>query len=293
MLFEDEALLALHKPSRLLVSPDRYDPNRPNLMKMLHRDIARGAPWVAQRKAAYLANAHRLDFETSGVLLLAKEKPVLVHLANQFGAEKPRKIYLALVQGNPREDEFQIDAKLAPHPGRPAIIRVDPKHGKKARTDFTVLERFHGYALLQCRPWTGRTHQIRVHLQSMGFPVVADPVYGGALLYLSSLKPSYRLKRNRIERPLLERLALHAEALTITHPLTQAEVKITAPWPKDLRVAMKYLRQFALAGNLPATLANPRAVAEFGHSQTESANELDSSNEDKTAAPDHSALGGE
>src|SRR5215469_7530231 len=99
VLFEDEHLLALDKPSRLLTSPDRYDPARPNLMKLLHAAIEAGKPWAAERKLTYLMNAHRLDFETSGVILLAKTKPVLTALANLFGSEHPQKIYVALVHG--------------------------------------------------------------------------------------------------------------------------------------------------------------------------------------------------
>src|SRR5262252_8066137 len=91
VLFEDEHLLALDKPAGLLTSPDRYDPNRPNLMKLLHAGIADGKPWAVEQKLTYLSNAHRLDFETSGVILLAKTKPVLVELANLFGTEKPEK----------------------------------------------------------------------------------------------------------------------------------------------------------------------------------------------------------
>ena len=90
VLFEDDALFAIEKPSGLLASPDRYDPNRPNLMKLLHRDIERGAPWAAERNLSYLSNAHRLDFETSGVFLLAKSKPVLVALADEFGGDTLR-----------------------------------------------------------------------------------------------------------------------------------------------------------------------------------------------------------
>src|SRR5580700_1759739 len=100
VLFEDDHLLALDKPSRLLTSPDRYDPDRPNLMKLLHAAVEQGKPWAAQRGLTYLMNAHRLDFETSGVILLAKTKPDLVALANLFGTEKPAKVYTALVHGN-------------------------------------------------------------------------------------------------------------------------------------------------------------------------------------------------
>src|SRR3981081_210755 len=97
VLFEDEHLLALDKPSGLLTSPDRYDPQRPNLMKLLHAGIERGAAWAKDGGLSYLMNAHRLDFETSGVILLAKNKPALVALANLFGTEKPAKTYVALV----------------------------------------------------------------------------------------------------------------------------------------------------------------------------------------------------
>src|SRR5690349_16577111 len=116
VLFEDEALFALDKPARLLISPDRYDPDRPNLMRILHRDVERGAPWAKERNLTYLANAHRLDFETSGVLLLARNKAALVKVANIFGSEKLTKIYAALVHGTPEDESFRIEAKLAPHP---------------------------------------------------------------------------------------------------------------------------------------------------------------------------------
>ena len=244
VLFEDEHLLALDKPAGLLTSPDRYDPLRPNLMKLLHTAIAGGKPWARERWLEYLMIAHRLDFETSGVILLAKNKPALVALANLFGSEKPVQQYLALAQGRPLEDRFEVEAKLAPHPVNTGWMRVDPKHGKKARTRFAVLEKFSGWTLLQCEPLTGRTHQIRVHLRHAGLPVVGDELYGGKPLWLSRLKRSYRLKPGREERPLLARVALHAESLRLAHPVTGAPLALAAPWPKDLKVAVKYLREF-------------------------------------------------
>jgi RluA family pseudouridine synthase len=245
ILFEDECLLALDKPSHLLTSPDRFDPERPNLMNLLHRGIERGAAWARERRLTYLANVHRLDFETSGVILLAKDKPTLVALANQFGTEKPSKTYLALAHGAPTGDAFEVNAKLAPHPAKIGQVRVDAKHGKKSRTQFDVLERFSGYTLLKCRPLIDRTHQIRVHLRHAGLPIAGDSLYGGRPLLLSSLKREYRLKGDKTERPLMNRVALHAEQLSIVHPATGGTVTITAPWPKDLRVTVKYLRRYA------------------------------------------------
>lgn len=246
VLFEDDHLLALDKPAGLLSSPDRYDPQRPNLMKLVHTAIAAGKPWARERNLTYLMNAHRLESETSGVLLLAKDKPTLVALANLFGSEKPLRKYVALAQGTPTEDKFEVDARLAPHPLKIGLMRVDPKNGKKAKTRFEVLEKFSGWTLLRCEPLTGRTHQIRAHLRHAGLPMVGDELYGGKKLWLSRLKRDYRLKPGHEERPLLSRVALHAEELTLPHPATGRTVTIVAPWPKDLKVAVKYLRQYAL-----------------------------------------------
>ena len=166
-------------------------------------------------------------------------------LANLFGSEKPCKRYIALAQGAPTEDRFEVDAKLAAHPARPGLVRVDPKRGKRARTRFQVLERFSGWTLLRCEPLTDRTHQLRVHLRYAGLPIAGDELYGGQPLLLSRLKSGYRLKPKQFERPLISRVALHAETLVVPHPVTGQPLAITAPWPKDLTVAVKYLRRYA------------------------------------------------
>ena len=247
VLWEDDHLLALNKPAGLPVSPDRSDPARPSLMNLLHRGIQRGAPWAKSRGLAYLMNAHRLDSATTGVLLLAKNKPALVSLANQFGAPKPRVTCLALARGSKTENTFAADARLAPHPLQTGVMRVDVKNGKPSRTEFTVRERFPaaGCLLLECRPFPVRPHQIRVHLKHLRLPLVGDPIYGGPPLLLSTLKPGYRLKPGQTERPLISDAALHCEQLLIAHPADSHETKITAPWPKDLAVAIKYLRRYA------------------------------------------------
>ena len=246
VLFEDEHLVALDKPADLPVAPDRHNLHRPNLMKLLHAAITDGKPWVRERGLDYLMNAYRLDFETSGVILLAKNKPALLALTDLFGSEKPLLKYIALVRGTPRENSFESDAKLAPHPAGGGLMHVDHANGKKSKTRFEVLEKFSGYALLKCEPLTHHTHQIRVHLCHAGMPIVGDKLYGGKSLWLSRLKPGYRPNPGREERPLISRAALHAEELSIPHPVTGTILTITAPWPKNLRVAVKYLRQFAV-----------------------------------------------
>ena len=245
VLYEDEHLLALDKPACLLTSPDRYDPQRPNLMRLLHDAIAQKKPWATERGLDYLMNAHRLDFETTGILLLAKSKPVLVALANLFSTARPNKLYHALVHGVPEETTWEIDAPIAPHPFQTGLMRVDRKHGKHAATRFEVMEQYRNHALILCQPFTGRTHQIRVHLRHCGHPICGDSLYGGAPIYLSALKPNYRLRPGHTERPLIATVALHAAQLEFPHPITGVQVIIKSEWPRDFAVAVKYLRRHA------------------------------------------------
>lgn len=250
ILYEDDHLLVLDKPAGLLAAPDRYDTSHEevkplDLTQLLHAGIAAGRSWAVARGWAYLASVHWLDRDTSGAMLLAKTKPALVALADQFGADKPIQHQLALVQGSPVAERFEVNAKLGAHPLQPGKWQVDPRNGKKSATRFEVLERFHGYALIRCLPLTGRPHQIRVHLQNSGLRVVGDELYGGRALLLSQLKKDYRLKPGRVERPLLASPAVHSEQLELAHPVGGGALVVNAPWPKDLRVAVKYLRLYA------------------------------------------------
>jgi RluA family pseudouridine synthase len=248
VLFEDEHLLVLDKPSGLLTSPDIAEPNRPDLMKLLHAGIAESKPWARERNLTYLNNTQRLDAETTGVILLAKNKSASLALADLFGTERVVKKFLALVRGEPAENNFETDFKLSPHPIKLGLMCVDAQNGKKAKTKFEVVENFPrgGYALLKCDPLTGRTDQIRAHLRHAGLPIVGDQLYGGKPLWLSRLKKDYRLKPGKEERPLLSRVALHVEELIFPHPVTNETVTIKSEWPKDLKVALKYLRQFSV-----------------------------------------------
>lgn len=255
VLFEDEHLLALDKPAGLPTSPEadaRVEPavaevERPNLMQLLHAGIAAGKPWARARNLTYLNNEHCLDSDTSGVILLAKSKSAHIALADMFGCGRPRRKYVALVRGNPIEESFEVNARLAPHWVTPGLMRVDKDNGKPASTKFTLLENFPraGYALVQCEPMTDRPHQIRVHLRQVDLPLVADELYGGKKLWLSRLKKDFRLKPGHEERPLISHAALHAGELTLPHPVTGETVTIKSAWPKDLRVAVKYLQQYA------------------------------------------------
>jgi RluA family pseudouridine synthase len=247
VLFEDDHLLALDKPALLLTSPDTENLARPSVMKLLHTAIAEKKPWAVERGFEYLNHANFIDFEASGILLLAKNQPAFIALANLFSAEKVRAKYVALVHGEPLENEFEVNAKLSPHPAKPGIMRVDSSGGKQAKTKFEVLENFSraGCVLLRAETSMERLHQIRVHAGHVGLKIVGDELYGGKPLWLSRLKKDFRLKPGREERPLLSHAALHLEELSFPHPVTKEIIAIKSEWPKDLKVAVKYLRQYA------------------------------------------------
>jgi len=249
VLHEDDHLLVLDKPAGLLTSPSREALERPSLMKLLHDGITAGKPWARERNITYLANAHRLDFETGGVLVLAKSKSALVALVDQLGSDKPLRQYVALVHGAPPHDSFVVDEKIASHPTRPGMMRVDSRHGKKAKTEFAVVETFSNWSLVGCTPRGERPQQIRLHLSHAGFPVVADELYRGKNLWLSRLKRDFYLKPGREERPLISTTALHLAEMDILHPVTKEKLSIKSELPKSFRVALKYLRQYAKGGS--------------------------------------------
>lgn len=243
ILFEDDAIIAYDKPAGLLIAPDRWNRNAPNLMDWVHR---KGSPdWY---------NVHRLDRDTSGVLLCAKNKAALDRLSEAFEKREVKKQYLALVAGTPREEAFTVRLKIAPDPQYPGRVRAHRSYGKPAETQFAVARRWQRYALIQARPLTGRTHQIRVHLAAVGLPLIADPFYGdGHALLLSSMKKGYRQKAHRPEIPLMGRTALHAERLELEHPVTGEPMVIEAPLPKDFQVAFKYLDRYGRPLTPPET----------------------------------------
>jgi RluA family pseudouridine synthase len=262
IVYEDDVLLALDKPSGLMIAPDTYDKEKPNLMSAIRRALDTGASWVRERGLSTLANVHRLDADTSGLLLLAKTREALRALAAQFNDRSVGKCYLAFVEGEPDQDEFRVEMKIGPHPARP-WLQVERRHGGRSTlTNFRVLEKFRfpylrthivptstlrNCSLVQCEPQTGRTHQIRVHLRYAGNSIVGDALYGQgpkSFVLLSQLKKGYKQHGHQAERPLLGRLALHAERLIVKHPVTNQPLELIAPLPKDFEVALKYLRKY-------------------------------------------------
>ena len=235
VLFEDESLIAFDKPSGLLTAPDGWDKGRIHLMAMIHQQIS-----------SAIFNIHRLDRETSGVLLCSKDKKSLDHLSSQFQSRGVIKRYLAIIQGTLPKDELTIRLPIAEDKYQLGKMCISRSLDKPCETFVKGIIRWRGYSLVEIFPKTGRTHQIRVHLASQKCSVLADALYGsGQGLLLSDIKTGYKHKKNEPERPLLGRLALHAESITFTHPLTHQLQTIHSPLPHDFEIAIKYLKRFA------------------------------------------------
>jgi 23S rRNA pseudouridine1911/1915/1917 synthase len=185
---------------------------------------------------------HRLDRDTTGLLIVAKDDRAHRHLALQFEQRTIHKDYLALVSGVPERDSDYIDRTIGFHPTNreKMAIRLPEDGGKQAVTFYEVLERFRGFAFVRCKPSTGRTHQIRVHLTHIGHPILADKAYSGRdRLTLGDLAGP---NAQGAETVLIDRQALHAHALHLTHPLTGQELHLTAPLPDDMARTLEAIR---------------------------------------------------
>jgi 23S rRNA pseudouridine1911/1915/1917 synthase len=256
ILYEDDELLVIDKPAGLLVIPDRWDPSKPTVVKLARAYLRARAvtSGEALAEAPRIWVVHRLDRDTSGVLILAKSDRAHAALSRQFERTQVQKTYLALVNGQGIRAEGVIRLPIGAHPHRPGMMAIRRRQGKSAITRYAVLERFRGYTLLAVQPQTGRSHQIRVHVQAIGYPLAIDPLYGsGEPLLLSALKPSYRPKIGADERPLMARLTLHAQALELIHPVHGGTFKWVAPLPKDFAAVLRNLRRYrGLPGEPPA-----------------------------------------
>jgi RluA family pseudouridine synthase len=239
ILYEDDAMLVVDKPAGLLSTPDRAGEDETVLT------VLTGALELPPEQQLRLV--HRLDRETSGVMLVAKTRDAQRALSKQFAAHTVAKTYLALVRGAPNESSGRIDAPLIQRAGGLMAASPGAKRAQKALTEWALIERFAGYALLRCRPHTGRQHQIRAHLQYAGMPLAVDPEYGGdTRLLLSRFKADYRPSRRHPERPLIARVSLHAESIELDHPSDRRRCRFEATPPKDFRAALNQLRRHAV-----------------------------------------------
>ena len=246
ILGETADWVAVMKPAGLATIPGRAETD--SVLERLGRQI--GLPASGTRDPR-LRVVHRLDKDTSGVLLFAKHLGAQRHFSHQFQNNSIQKEYLAIVRGRPERGEGVVDAPLARHAASKERMAIVRHGGRPALTEWKVEETFRDVALLRVFPKTGKTHQIRVHLQSIGLPLAIDPLYnaprgGGPSpgLLLSSFKRGYRNASGGAERPLIERLTLHAEKLRFVAPGGKS-IEMVAPLPKDFRAVLNMLRKYA------------------------------------------------
>jgi RluA family pseudouridine synthase len=233
ILLEDDTLIAINKPAGLLVLPDRFNKDIINLYNLL--DEVFGIIYVV----------HRIDKDTSGVVLFAKSSEAHARLNKAFEHRQVEKVYHAIVVGIPETDKGSIDLPISENYRNGKKMKIDSRDGKEAYTEYRVIERFEKHTLLEIRPYTGRTHQIRVHLNAVGLPILADPLYGdGRGFLLSSIKRNYH--KNGEERPLISRTALHAFSLSLIHPITNQKIFLQAPMPKDMDAVLKAIKKYQI-----------------------------------------------
>lgn len=226
IIHEDDNYVIVNKPSGLSTLDDRS---------------ALSSTSIKALAKAYWPEAqicHRLDKETTGALAIAKNPEAYRHLSMQFEDRKVVKLYHAVVEGLHDFKEQLVDAPILAL--KKGIVKIDRREGKDAKTTFTTIKAYSRHSLVGCKPITGRMHQIRVHLKLLNAPIVADEQYGGEQLYLSSLKRKFNLKQGTEERPLINRVALHAFALSF-NLLDGTLIVIEAPYPKDFGVLVKQL----------------------------------------------------
>jgi 23S rRNA pseudouridine1911/1915/1917 synthase len=238
VVYEDEALTVVNKAAGMVTHPAKghWSGTLVNALQFHFDSLSSLAG--AQRPGI----VHRLDRDTTGLVLVAKHDAAHKALAQQFEQRTIRKQYLAIVAGVPGRDSDYIERTIGFHPTHreKMAIRLSEDGGKEAATFYEVLERFRGYALLRCSPQTGRTHQIRVHLAHIGHAIVADKLYSGRdRLTLGDLAGPDDPAADRV---LIDRQALHAYSLRLKHPLTGRELSLTAPLPDDMNRLVEALR---------------------------------------------------
>lgn len=252
IIFEDDSLLVFDKPGDLSVSPEPGAAHADTLVAMVRESYGRGATAV-----------QRMDNEISGVSLWAKTKPALDFLTGQFQSKTAGQVYHAfvfveeeaedlLMENPPIRDAsgrlpatFSVDHWLGPDTVNPDLMRTFARNGgQAAMTEFSVMEDFGQFALIECRPQTHRRHQVRAHLAVAGAPILNDPLYGDARrqLKLSDIKRGY--KGGDDEKPMIRSLALHLSELIITHPETRKAQSLISPQPLEFSIALKNLRKF-------------------------------------------------
>ncbi|CAN5122626.1 RluA family pseudouridine synthase [soil metagenome] len=231
IIFENVDFIAVNKPAGLLTIPDRHNEEIPSLYKWL------------QKKYNNIFIVHRLDKDTTGIILFAKNESTHKYLSQLFELRKVEKYYTGIVKGSLHEKAGVIDEPVLEHASIKGLMTINQK-GKPSVTAYNVLEDFGFYSVVRFQIHTGRTHQIRVHMKHIGHPLACDEMYGnGKPVFVSSFKKKYKLSAGEeSERPILNRLALHSSQL-IFNDENGVKHDLNAPLPKDMKALVQQLRK--------------------------------------------------
>lgn len=235
IIYEDKAIVVVSKPPFLRSIPDRYAPDLPNVYNQLQESIGE------------VFTVHRLDKNTSGLLVFAKTEEAHRHLSMQFENRTAEKTYLTILEGHLFPEEGVIDKAIAPHPRIPNRMIIAPK-GKPSKTTYKATKFYQKFTLVEAKIETGRTHQIRVHFESIGFPLAVDEVYGRRKeIFFNDIKHGkISLGKEAEPRPLMSRTALHAFRLKIQNPVTGMMMTWEAPLPKDFKALINQLDRWGM-----------------------------------------------
>jgi len=236
VIFEDQDLIILNKQANMIVHPARGN---------THGTLVNALAFYSDKLSSGTGEfrpgiIHRLDRDTTGVLVVAKNDTAQWKVAKQSERRQIKKSYFAIVHGTPELTADRISAPLGVHPRIREKYAIRPEIGKEAITFYEVLETFRGFSLLRLNPKTGRTHQIRVHLSYMKHPIVGDDMYGGKLIYPWQLQDAEPTAQD----PVITRCALHASSLEFKHPTTDEMLKFEAPLPNDMQILLDMLRKY-------------------------------------------------
>ncbi|MGC3947178.1 MAG: pseudouridine synthase [Chryseolinea sp.] len=224
VMFENDNYVVVNKPAFIATLEDRNEPvNLLGLAREFYPDAQ---------------VCHRLDKETSGALAIARNPEAYRNLSIQFEKREVTKVYHAVVDGLHQFSEFLVDAPILKQDD--GTVRISNREGKPAQTWFNALKSFRFHTLMECKPVTGRMHQIRIHLSISGAPIMGDSLYGGKPFYLSQVKRGFNLKKGTEEEPFMKRMALHAFSLRFLD-LDGSEVLVEAPYQKDMAALLKQL----------------------------------------------------
>ena len=231
VIFENEDFVAINKPAGMLTIPDRHDETQLSLYKILNHQYGK------------IFIVHRLDRDTSGLVLFAKNEASHKYLSQLFEQRNIEKIYLGIIRGSLPNKKGSVNESITEHPTLKGVMII-AKKGKPSLTDYEVIEDYGIYSLVQFNIHSGRTHQIRVHMKFEGHPIVSDPIYGdGKSILLSSFKKKYKLSQHdEEERPLMNRLALHSYKLNFKDQHSNLH-SLEAPLPKDMKALLQQLKK--------------------------------------------------